>query len=627
MIEVGRFKCGSHLTHRELDRLARGVPLYGKDGWHHLAQLELDLSSVEYAEFSACARIITLVEGAARHAIKVEVVPPGKDLLPGEYALLFNGDRKRSVEELVPLRLHVAAAIRRRRRFGDFLANTQFLQAIRPPHIEGDTRPTVGPDPSGWHDETAVLLAEAEALALREGRPIRGRVPTVQTPRLLPFRWLGHSEASETWKGAVGDFLYGDGLLMTRTDADRVASTVVEELVSNVRQHAGIGEIGADDPPHSLLGGLVVAQAKLIAGTQFGHPREYPHEARVREWLLRSEQPMARLVVADSGVGIPATLGAALAATEHPGRLKARRPGELIMLSFSVSGSRHQGEARGAGLAVVRNFVRTYAGLVSVRAASASAGYWYPARSPEEFADEDLAYTPGTLVDVMLSETVRHRFLTVSTRSSAAGGGQAAELLLAQTHVDQVEGLHALALATMDSAKAPNPIVVLCISGWPSDQPLRTELAREARRIATTLEGRGGLAVILIEASVADVGGAFDTVRELGEAPEDRWSAWRVQNWSPPFLIVAADGSPFWAGGTEELRSFFDRTLSAEAPTSVESEVNRHGGDRGADYLRSNRDWISVAEDGVASIRVSLEEISDALAERVESGLARRVAG
>jgi hypothetical protein len=428
----------------------------------------------------------------------------------------------------------------------------------------------------------------------------------------------------------VIDFLYGGERVMTQTHAASIVTTVLRELVDNVFDHAHYDERGALQQPHALIGGLVVHQAHTIAA--WSAKELYRVDQPYNDWLLHRDTPIVRLIVCDSGVGIPATL--------KPGRQRnsshAPRSSELILSSFGPSTSRYhtskppassaEAKRRGLGLASVERFARGYRGRVAVRSANAQAGLWCPLITAEPFHDDALAYIPGTCLEVSLGLTLAARSAAYSATQSPLSAARD-DVLFAVVRSSRPDDLVRAALAAANATTVPHPIVALFKSHWPSARHDRTAVALAIREAARRLAGLAGLAVVIPQATLVDIKTTFSPLDDLGESrPTGGDSHLAAPEWSPPALVLAADGSPTWIGGSETIRGVFYTLLEGGERVALDPVLRRiqpRSPER--DYLLAESDWLLLDHSRTLFLRVDPPAIDAAVSADTQSALAKHL--
>src|ERR1044072_2531297 len=125
---------GRLLTCSEFETKLRGSSpnTIAADGWtNEVLQhgLLIDLSKVEFAEFSALAQIALLVEGAARHGVRITIALPLTHERVGEEAFINKHISKTEWVEQVRQRI-----VRRKKAFR-FMKVSGFIDAIKVRHV------------------------------------------------------------------------------------------------------------------------------------------------------------------------------------------------------------------------------------------------------------------------------------------------------------------------------------------------------------------------------------------------------------------------------------------------------------------------------------------------------------
>lgn len=611
-----------------MDRVLRSARVFLHDGWIDLQRISLtiDMAALQFVEFGAVGRLLLLIEGASRHGARVTITPPASNLRNKEHALVLGDLVSLTPQKMQRERRRIAYAVIARRRVSNFLSNLGFFSAAQLSLISNENdRPRLGIDNSVWSSTIGDLLAEASTINLAAASPLLYPEHRRQSAAILPWEWVdpGGTDAQNDWGERFIDFLHDRDLVMTRRDAESVVTTVLRELIDNVHEHAGVQESTAIRPPTALIGGLTLRSARYAAWRK--HDALYASDRLFNDWIAGRESPLVRIFVGDSGSGIPATLGEAYrrqSATRENKRGSFSK--DIILFSFEPIASRHGDDRpRGLGLAAVGRFVRGYAGRVAIRSANAAAGYWYPRVVPVPFGEDRLAYTPGTTVEVTLGLTLSARAEDELTRVRP-DEALLAPLVIVPMWIEHVDRLESKVMERVRGAQT-QPIVVVLGTGWPSDRRVRTDCALLFRRVAKAIEGTAALALVLPEASKVDVRTTFSPLDEVEETAEDRSRAWRLDEWTPPILVVAADGSPTWTGSSREIRRLLYSALEGNL-VDLDAAIRglRHRSSA-RDYLLVQRDWFIVESLGNARLRMTLEAIEDRIAKHVESALASRL--
>jgi hypothetical protein len=616
----------------EVDRIIKFGGLHQKRGWSKaLARITFDLSALEFIDFTSAGRLLLLIEGASRHGIAVSIIPPAQYLRPGERALLLGETVALDEVQMGRQRHRIAQAIHRRRRVSRFLQSTGFYHASGLANLTLPTRhPFWLSDFSIWSEHIDSMLRALDAKTQETPHVFTSRAPGEQTS-IFPFRWIAKGD-TDRWSKAqerLIDFLHAGDAVMTRRDSISMVTTIVRELIDNVFEHAGHHPLEESaPPPAALLGCLAMKEARFA---EWRDPRHtYPSDIPFNDWLHGRPLPLIRLFIGDSGASIPRTLeDSYLRNASLRGRSKratATTP-HIIHYSFEPMASRHGDmEAHGLGLASVRRYAKGYEGRVAVRAQEALAGIWSPAGRSTLFDDVGLAYSPGTILEVTLGLTLAGRRMTEPIQLATS----LAQVIPVRMRLGGDPVAFAgrlLRAATEDADTGPNTIVLAIIDSWPSTRSERTELVQEVRGAARQLEGSAGLAILLPDASRADVRSAFALLDEIDEAEYRRSRVWDTADWTPPVLIISASGDPTWTGASKRIRGVLYEALLGELTLYEHLVSTLRARSLERDYISQNRDWISVDSVGHLELRVSLNDIENAMLASVATALERQLLG
>ncbi len=342
-------------------------------------RLTLDFSRVEFADYGALARALLLLDAAVKVGIPAIVVLPDTSVRAADEP----GDPK------------AAQAARQARARGDalaFMRQVGFLDSLRAPHWPAqavrvlDRSLTALPDPGSANPATGPNAYRA---------PYRRR-------RVFPLHWLepmpaaqlGESESFEAVSAGLED------LGLNQSDARTLSQTVLTELVENVAEHGQVG-----DRPAMALVGAILLTAETYYLRQNGI---HPHMAEVAERALNDGSRVLRLIVADSGADLAASLEPARSRRPADwGRDGDRRRQEAILhaLGNRSSGTEPDtGGSRGAtGLWWMARVVRSYHGAVQARTADLLVGRLFGRHADGgDVALAGLGHVPGTLLELTL---------------------------------------------------------------------------------------------------------------------------------------------------------------------------------------------------------------------------------
>ena len=552
---------GTALTNAILERaLAAGSPAWDAHARFgarvHREGIYFDLSEVRFADFSAIARVLLIAEAACREGIQTEVELPNTEATIEERQRIDDApdrpSRRRRADEVIRM-------VRRRRRALHYLRATGFSTAIKMPHL---TNPPIA---------VSEPVADALLMGLGEDEPDSDEAVAsdaddavepwettnlAASSRILPFRWISTANSGTLPSfEALAAILFGLRQIgLDPGDAERLAYTVVHELVENIATHAP--DSGAP-APHALFGAVLLSAGTIPFVEVRGELRAFA------EWAARSGSSVVRLVVADSGTGVATRLLHQLPAievTELAGIGSGYRDTERATLWAFVAPGRAT-----RGLRRVQRIVRSYRGAVMIRSADAMAGFVYGAAPKgQAVAVPGLRPTIGTFVDITLlpqaqeaslvatpgrgvpgTSTMRWARLVLDRRQMVVGVTGARELASSGADIVLTFDVHAGARITPEQLGG----VMLTAS----------ELAASSF-VALVL---GRLDPLLVESAVEDL--------HLGPPGTATGEAHRA-----PFLLIDQTGSSRWCGGAPDLRTVLQRlTDDGGVPAAGDQTLDR----------------------------------------------------
>ena len=595
----------------DIDRVLRSSKLHLKDGWlPHSGDgaLLVDLSRVEFIDFAAAARILVLAEGAARRGWRVLVSPPCRARRPSEDQFLA---ANRAHPRVAYFQQGVSEQVQRRRRAHGFLRHTGFYDALAMPHLASAfVCPSLVPsDQSSSRSEDDPPMtppaAPADSVGVHHDTP---------PPTIVRFRWISQLAQDAEWHKDVVALLSAQ---LTKTDSESLVQHVVSELIDNVREHAA--EEGALAPPWALVGAMIFNSrgARYLPRPEMFYPAA-DHYIR---WLKEQTTPVVRLLVADSGRGLTATIEQDFSSRSgHRSAVAGLERNHAIALyAFNAGASRFGSAAgRGVGLPAVRRFVRSYRGAITVRAANISSGYACRRGRLEELANPPLAYAPGTAIEVLLGLGLGARARQDERTSE---GVESVTLLPIEARAPELEAVLQRADEAISASSPQHPIVLLTLHDWPRDRRTAFSTSIVVSELANDLAGRAGLAVFLPELPASEVDSAFGAADEVRERHDPAALAgFRIPQRSVPFLVLPSSGREYWLGGTPALRKIlYDMSEGAAL-----DDGDVHGSTEDLDYLRTERDWLAAVPGGLR-LRLQPGQVDRQIGESLSADLARRI--
>lgn len=614
-VDLGRF-----LNHGAVDRAIRATGAFGQSGWRPGTEVTLDLETVEFVDFAAATRIVTLTEGLVRADRRVDVILPIADRRDREQRFLDSRLRDLPEAQQDRVRRDLEERVNARRRARSFIRHIGMTETLRLQHL-----------PPGLGDRIRVLdRLSGEDARTESGsgdglRSVVGGSGVRTFPAILPLQWIRDRDQlyAEGWQGEAIDFLFDQGLVVTRSDAESLVTTVFRELIENVLDHSS-DRLTA--PPGALFGAVTLN--RLGSRYKPNDRDAYESQHDYLHWLADQDSPIVRVVVGDSGLGLAETLRTAYRAsytvkvsarTMSPAAENANIVQHAFEPNVSCQAVRYR---RGVGLTIVRRFVRSYRGMTNVRTSNVCPGFECHSDRPSRIAELSLQYVPGTSVELFFGLGLRNRDRARGERLESV---DLKDLVVLDAGVNEaVATLVSRALNEVENVSGARlPIVILQMDGWPRDREARTELALGIREVAAGLEGNAALAVVFDAASDVDCDTVFRTMDDLSESLDaDTGNAANAAAWYPPFLIMSATGRPLWSGGTTMLRGLLYRMLEGETIGLDDPDVTDLSGSA-RDYLLIEQDWFGGAGPRRARLRVAPHDIDRAVAGHLEAKLAR----
>ena len=667
---------GRTLTPVNFERVFRGSRSFSKreKGWTKQARdlgILIDLSRVEHAEFSGLARVALVVEGAARWGIHVCVALPLCQLREGEKRFIqefsaSHDPQKEALARIVKERPNI------RERVLGFMRRTGFIRVINVAHVPDSHELVEVRDDYDVSIEVAVEPDETglDDIGATGGHARSDRAPdsdssltSIHFRHIFPLQWVSlETEDRKTeahfLEGILG--LTDTDLGLSLPDAQMMGDTIVQELAENVQVHA---HDKTKDPSHgnpscaprALVGAILLDPEKYgRAAKEYGGENQFSLGFK-DFWrdLLAQESPLARVVVGDSGRGIPEAL------KEHFRQKNEKEipiehfsdeltPTEKVLFwafnRWSTSEKRGDPDERGTrGLWLILRLVRAYRGSVSLRAETAYVGFTFmkearglPIRNPRPGA------VPGTLVDVCLptrrkKEDSRRDIPWVQSDTA-----------LPEFDLIPVAGGTASALDRQEEEQ----IITSLAMGVPGKEPRWIVVASDERTTGSVRETEHAIERLLAKLSRLANHGAVILLlpripREVLQVAVEAISEARKTKArkahlaldlgahgsyirEEPILLLYAPGSPLCVGGSMIVEQIIRHLLQPKRPHAQVSDLSSGlpTGTTPEDLERALRDvtdWIQPGEDQSLRLRyppAALDaEIADEVAKRIASAI------
>lgn len=615
-------------------------------GWSEEARLYgifIDLSKVEFAEFSALAQIALLVENAARHSINVKIALPLAKPRKGETR--FIEMCKKSGEPAKKVWAESAEKrILRRKKILEFMRYCGFRNAIKVSHVP-ESYDFVDIDFN--YDRAEDDIDGFQVAKQSFPSPLSDSDEDDENyylSSIFPLGWFAPMTGEDLMrsKNFAAHVLHFKNMGISERDAKAIVGTVFCELIENVYHHAREKTVPINCEPYALVGAIALDPGKYKMKPENFRPclQEFV------KWSTHTGSPVIRIVVGDSGNGIPRVLSPYfrsenekeiphLTSKEKP----LRKVEKILFWSFNRWSTSNVETAlikRGTrGLWLVQRFVRSYHGMMSVRAEDAMLGLRFEDQYEGlPFRDRNLRFIPGTLLDVCLLPQVpifdkkqviarapalhKVEFAVVNCEVSDTGG---------LSEKDQEQLVSHLAKATVNEHKC----VIASLDVTPLSSRAAQDVLIDIIRPACELANPGALAIVCtgfvhqqievasesIEASREDL--ADSHLKQLGIPPL-----------SDPVLLLDARGNAKWFGGNPDLRRILEalqmakdceldgQTVQTIIPDSEKmAQLYR--------WFRDQPDLVREIPNGGIGLRFTIADINDRLLNQIQRRLGNAV--
>ncbi len=375
----------------------------------------IDLSKVEFAEFSTLAQVALLIEGAVRHKISVSITLPIDRISSGEKKFISQ-IRLSQDDKMKNVIRHEENRFKLRKKAKNFMLHSGFIDAIEVRHIENAKDLIVVNDNyDSSKDDRNIIDEENRKNTMSDvdyDTSIKNIDSYYRLQRIFPLKWfmpLNRHDFEQSENFASFVFSY-KSMGLSEIDARSLASNLLGELVENVHRHAPDLTKDSACIPYALIGGVVFDPDSYHM--EFDHFR--PCMNNFINHCKKLHSPMIRIVVGDSGQGIPKVLGPyfgkdneseiPIIASEDP---PLRFPEKVLLWAFNKWSTSEQLTSlrkRGTrGLWLVQSLVQSYGGSITARSEDAMVGwqYAYP-EIPDIIRDTDIRFIPGTFLDLCI---------------------------------------------------------------------------------------------------------------------------------------------------------------------------------------------------------------------------------
>ncbi|HIJ91437.1 MAG: hypothetical protein OEV89_12270, partial [Desulfobulbaceae bacterium] len=366
-----------YLTHSNFESALLGANLITKEakGWNPIVAKEgilFNLSRIEWVEIRALVHFVIFVEAAVRDKISVKIALPLTRATKREEALVQScvvADADKIIRRKVEKREKALA----------FMEYLGFFNALKLPHLQGSAKLISLVYDLDPFDEGVVRLklnipTEEAKDSITSDSLIDVSEPLYE--KIFPLKWVSISDPSSI-EPILSFFTHvitsDNNPGLEGVDARTISNVILKELVENVQRHA-----------NTTQWALVAAHAakrtisKAYIEEYCSHFREV--ERPYIEWQSKVGGGWLEIIVGDSGVGIPATLGEAYYNKSLSGKApkdNSLDTAAIIKWSFDRWSSKDKTtfERGTRGLYRLDRVARKYHGLVSIRSGNAMAGW------------------------------------------------------------------------------------------------------------------------------------------------------------------------------------------------------------------------------------------------------------
>ncbi len=640
------------LTCSEFETKLRGSSptTLGAKGWTKEVLkngLFIDLSKVEFAEFSALAQVALLIEGAARHGIKVDIALPLIRERIGEEEFI---EKHLSENELVEIVRH---RVVRREKALRFMKVSGFIDAIKVEHVPNakklididytfDRRSDL--DSENKSENTNVVKADKFEYLLK---------------KIFPMTWFEPQTEEELLKSQkfATAVLGLEEIGLNKDDAKMLAGTLLNELVENVYNYADDSKSrNVSCRPFALVGAIVLDNGyqfrpenyhkfleNFIEQLDVGKYRDFNEDStntdsEFRDQANINDNKFVRIVVGDSGLGIPQVLKEYFT-PERENEIpkfenqEATENDKVLLWSlnrWSTSDFEKSRIKRGTrGLWRINRCVRSYHGFLTIRSDDSLVSVVHGLGSSKaEKGEKKPRYLFGTFVDICLIPSLQSNqpILLPETKSTNQPSFDLLFFDAASNTTLPDNFQHLLIEKLSKSVINDSKCVILAIDNIPLDSSKNTQsFFYNLLVICADLANHGALAVIALNRNWKQLDGSFESASLYWESENSEQNKTKVENKNvaDPILILDRRGEAKWFAGHQIIRRIFSNLI--KVPTcSIALEKLNEFTSQNINYksitglLRDQPDIIEFAENRV-QLRFTSKHIFEKTINHVET--------
>ncbi len=527
-----------------------------------------DLQEVDRVEYGALAQSLIVTMDVAERGSSLTVMAPAATQLPNEARRL--NELRSAARGSTEYYAGISAQARWRRRqelrrefieLGYFVAMEEAFELV------------------GGRGELRIKGA-SEAHQLNFIDELSAESDRASLVRRVPFRWSSIQGAGRSATVAhpfgladLKSVLSQGQAIVGKYDADSVHRYVVEELIQNVQDHAYDGESSMVRP---VLVGAVAMWPTQDFESSYGSDGSSVY--RVPELAGDEARPIAQLVIADHGVGIPATLPIsperAKRVRDWASGLRARvtKAEMSVVWSFHPLSTKRPDNPEGKrglrGLSYVLAQAQNYGGTIRTRSGTGTVQWDLdPGRS---VATANRAHFPGTCMTV----TLPAQRVSEGETTRVRGRLGAPSIVLEPVSVDALDDVFDLGARAYEGASEAD-FVLFCM------EPSRDGKSSRDKTLASVI-GELNAATLASSTSLPwacavpfTSGDAYallgtPAASELSDAEQESVGLSLPKR---PVLLLTLDGEFLWIGGTTDERRTMARTTGLGRLSAGATEV------------------------------------------------------
>jgi hypothetical protein len=566
------------LTPVDFERVIFGAsPTRKSDrGWTQATIKEglfIDLSEVEFAEFTTLAQVALLVESAARHGISVKVALPFARHRVGEQKFILSCRKSDDPAKLFWAH-STEKAIRLRQNALQFMEHSGFIEALEVAHVpDAKNLIKIVDDYDSGREVSYDDPNSAEPLANSQWY-VKSDKTNYFLKRIFRLRWFPPLNGdkllkSQNYAAAILGF---KDIGLTDSDAMALAGTLLHELIENVYFYGSENLKNDNGQPYALVGAVV-----FDPDTYQLRPENFrPSLREFVEWAADTNSPVIRVVVGDSGAGIPHTLGPHFSSDnedEIPNLEPPLRPTEKTLFWAFNPWSTSDKEAalikRGTrGLWRVQCLVQSYDGAVTIRSEDAMVGWTYQSlNNAKEARDSNLRFIPGTFIDICLLSKIHPRKKLSPNPVDAPRQVPNFEIVRckgSETESLSEEDLKRLVKELRKATPDKPKCIIATLDVIPLWAPLTQEVLIDLLQTATNLTNHGALSLLCPDVTWRQIEPTVKSLDTLmDELSQSRLAALGVPKSPDPVILIDSSGEARWFGGNVILRKLLTALLAA----------------------------------------------------------------